>query len=135
MPAMPNYAGTNRGNLIPAHAENRNAERHGLYSRPEITPEVRELSAELAALAPHVVESDSPAVLETARLILLAARIDAALGDGRVERNGKLRQLIAEPRLLSAQLAQWFQLLGLTPDARAAWTPGWAARKRRCRTA
>lgn len=60
-------------------------------------------------------------MLEAARLVLLAARIDAALGDGRVESRGKLRQLVAERRLLSTQLAQWFQLLGLTPDARATW--------------
>lgn len=32
---------------------------------------------------------------------------------------GKMRQLVAERRLLSAQLAQWFQQLGLTPDARS----------------
>ena len=109
-------------NLVAAHPANRSAERHGLYGRPEISEEVRELAAELAALAPHVVESDTPAVIECARLVLLAARIDAALGDGRVERSGKLRQLVAERRLLSGQLAEWFQLLGFTLDARATWT-------------
>jgi hypothetical protein len=45
----------------------------------------------------------------------------ARLDDGRLERNGKLRQLVAERRLLSAQLADWFGVLGLTPDARATW--------------
>jgi hypothetical protein len=108
--------------LIASHPENRSAQRHGLYSRPEVTEEVRELAAELADLAPHVLPSDSPAVLETARLVLLAARLDAALADDRVERGGKLRQLVAERRLLSGQLERWFQVLGLTPDARATWT-------------
>jgi hypothetical protein len=118
---MANHEGTARGNLIPSHPGSRSAERHGLYARPEVTRGVRELAQELADLAPHVVPSDSPAVIECARLVLLGARIDAALGDGRVERNGKLRDLIAERRRLSGQLAEWFQLLGLTPDARATW--------------
>jgi hypothetical protein len=121
MAAMPNYAGTARGNLIPSHPDNRSAERHGLYSRPEVSDEVRELASELADLAPHIASSDSPAVIETARLILLAARVDRALADGKLERGGKLRQLVAERRLLSGQLAQWFQLLGLTSDSRATW--------------
>lgn len=69
-------------NLIPSHTENRNAERHGLYGRPEVTDEVRELASELADLAPHIIESDSPAVIECARLVLLAARIDAARRNG-----------------------------------------------------
>jgi hypothetical protein len=78
---MPNYAGTRRGNLIASHPGHRNGEKHGLYGRPEITPEVRELAAELATLAPHIIESDSPAVIECARVVLLAARVDAALAD------------------------------------------------------
>jgi hypothetical protein len=124
---MPNYAGTRRGNLIASHPGHRNNERHGLYGRPEITPEVRELAEELADLAPHFVESDSAAIIECARLVLLAARVDAALADGRVEHRGKLRQLVSERRLLSAQLAQWFGLLGLSPSSRFEWARKLAA--------
>ena len=100
-----------------SHPANANALRHGLYSRREVAPEVRELADELMGL-PHVAETDYPAAIEIAKLVLLIDRIDAALADGRVERRGTLRTLVDERRRMSAQLERWYREFGLTPASR-----------------
>jgi len=90
---------------------------HGLYSKREIAPEVRELADELMML-PHVAETDYAAALEIAKLVVLIDRIDAALADGRLERGMVLRALVDQRRRLSAQLERWYSAFGLTPESR-----------------
>lgn len=68
----------NPSSLVPAPLGNRRAEKHGLYSRREVAPEVRELADELIEALPHTTESDYPAALEIAKLVVLTDRIDAA---------------------------------------------------------
>jgi hypothetical protein len=126
MTAMPNYEGTRRGKLVAFHPGGQPNLRHGLYAvRREITPEVRELADELMALS-HVVETDYAAALEVAKLMILIDRVDAALGDGRVEHRGRLRALVDQRRRLSARLERWYTVFGLSPRSR--WELGALAR-------
>jgi hypothetical protein len=90
---MPNPNG-NPAPLVPAPAGNTRALKHGLFAtRRELSPEVLAIADELMQL-PHAVESDYPAALEIAKLEVLIDRLDAPLGNGVVERRGRLRALV-----------------------------------------
>jgi hypothetical protein len=106
--------------LVAAHPGNANRLVHGLYSKREIAPEVRELADELMSLQ-HVAETDYAAALEIAKLVLLVDRIDAALADGRLERGTALRALVDQRRRFSMQLERWYSVFGLTPESRLAY--------------
>jgi hypothetical protein len=58
---------------------------------------------------------------ENGALVVQLDRIDAALADGRVERNGTARSLITVRDKLSGRLESWLRQFGLTPASRADW--------------
>lgn len=106
--------------LQAAQPGNRNAEQHGLYAAPgrELEPLAQEV-AEWLMQAPHTVELDLMAAIEIGKLAVLIDRVDAALGDGVVERRGRARDLIDQRIRLSSRLEKWLRQFGLTPAARA----------------
>ena len=71
--------------------------------------------------APHVDPLDRLAAAEIGALVVQLDRIDAALADGRVERNGTARALITTRMKLSSRLESWLRQFGLTPASRAEW--------------
>ena len=100
---------------------NRNREVHGVYSvRRSLTPQATAIADELMG-APHVVELDRLAAEEIGALVAQLDRIDAALGDGRVESRGRPRALIDVRQRLSGRLEAWLRQFGATPASRAQW--------------
>ncbi len=103
------------------HPGNANALRHGAYSgRRSLPPEAVEIADSLMQ-APHVVDLDRYGAEEIAALVVQIDRIDAALADGRVERNDRPRALIDLRARLSGRLERWLAAYGLTPASRAEW--------------
>jgi hypothetical protein len=102
---------------------NRNRLVHGAFSklaRADLDPRAREI-AEALMEAPHVDPLDRLAAEEIGALVVQLDRIDAALADGRVERNGTARSLIVVRDKLSGRLESWLRQFGLTPASRAEW--------------
>ena len=102
---------------------NTNRLTHGAYSklaRADLDPAAREIADALME-APHVDLLDWLAAEEIGALVVQLGRIDAALADGRVERNGTARSLILVRLKLSARLESWLRQFGLTPASRAEW--------------
>jgi hypothetical protein len=69
-----------------------------------------------------VTDADQLAAQEVGALVSILERIDAALGDGRVEsRKGDARALLDLRRRHSAELGSWLDRFGATPRGRADW--------------
>jgi hypothetical protein len=105
------------------HPGNSHRLTHGAYAKlagGELDPAAREIADALME-APHVDPLDRLAAEEIGTLIVQLGRIDAALADGRVERNGTARSLIVVRLKLSARLESWLRQFGLTPASRAEW--------------
>jgi hypothetical protein len=109
--------------LVASHPRNQHRLVHGAFSklaRAELDPAAREIADALME-APHVDPLDRLAAEEIGALVVQLGRIDAALADGRVERNGTARSLIATRTKLSSRLESWLRQFGLTPASRAEW--------------
>lgn len=114
--------------LQASHPGNRNAEKHGLYSArsADLDPLAEEVVTALMN-ARHTVPLDHLAAIEIGRLVVLIDRVDAALGDGQVERRGQPRGLIDMRIRLSSRLEKWLRQFGLTPAARSEFVRDLAA--------
>jgi hypothetical protein len=108
--------------LVAAHPGNTARLLHGAYAtRNHPTERGQAVAAWLAAL-PHVTDADQLAAQEVGALVSILERIDAALGDGRVEnRKGEARALLDLRRRYSAELGRWLDRFGATPRGRADW--------------
>ncbi len=105
--------------LVPSHPGNTSRLSHGLYGRRRSLPAEAVEIADALMSAEHTVGLDRFAAEEIGALIVQLDRVDAALSDGKVERNGQARSLIDLRTRLSGRLERWLVQFGMTPAARA----------------
>lgn len=102
------------------HPGNRNAERHGAYSRDRgMSKRAEAISRGLYSAVPHLGPVHQPLVEELARLLDHVERLDLELKDAGFGGKGDSRW---ELRCrLSGRVERLATRLGLTPDAQVRW--------------
>jgi hypothetical protein len=116
--AMP---GDRSANLVPAHPQNVNAVRSGIYSRTGrvLAPRAEEIAERLMEL-PHASSIDSVAAEEIGTIVATLEAIDKDLRERPARGLGR-KTLLENKARLGRELRTWLAAFGALPSARADW--------------